>query len=115
MRTSKTHGHHPVMNKTKWAELRLAMLSIEPGPPPTYRIKNLDTGYLSDWDGEWFYHFQSASYDTIEWVEIKARSDEQAAVIQTALNRVHVPLERRNQVFKVLGFVIPGQPIDYAQ
>jgi hypothetical protein len=51
MRTSKTHGHHPVLNKTKWAELRLAMLSIEPGSPPTYRIKNLDTGYLSDWTG----------------------------------------------------------------
>ena len=58
---------HGVMNNTKWEELRLAMYGIEPAP----RCRCMTTsGYCSDADAEWFYHFRAGGYDDIRYVDI---------------------------------------------
>jgi hypothetical protein len=51
---------HPVMNNTKWRELRAAMDAIEVAT--TYRVMNIN-GYYSEADTEWFYHFEAGGYD----------------------------------------------------
>ena len=67
------------MNNTKWDELRLAMYKLRERSP-RFRTKDL-TGYLSEWDREWFYHFRGSGYVSIEWVEIEVLSAEQDAVV----------------------------------
>ena len=54
----------PLMNNTKWDQLRLAMYDLDDFSP-RWRTKDL-SGYLSDWDGEWFHHFRTSGYETIE-------------------------------------------------
>lgn len=62
-----------LMNNTKWNEIRLAMYSY----PKTvrWRVKNINNGYLSNWDAEWFYHFAEGGFDTIEWLEINVDNE----------------------------------------
>jgi len=42
-----------LMNNTKWSEIRLAMYNY----PQTerWRVKNINNGYLSNWDAECVY------------------------------------------------------------
>lgn len=59
-----TRGLIPVMNNTKWEELRLAMHSLGK-LRPQWQTKDLETGYVPCWDGDWFYHFRDGGYDSI--------------------------------------------------
>jgi len=113
LRTSKTRGYAPVMNDTKWDELRLAMWGLTP-KQPKWRTKDLETGFISAWDGDWFYHFRVGGYATIEWVEIHCEPVAQRSVVQQELARVHVPAERTDDGFRVYGFIIPGNSIHFA-
>jgi|GEM_PF-6852862 len=56
------------MDDTKWDEVRLAMYGLGPRSP-RWRTRDRVSGYVSDWDGEWFYDFRTGGDDTIEWVE----------------------------------------------
>ena len=46
-----------VMNSTKWEELRLAMYALG-DLHPKWCTKDIETGFIPEWEGEWFYHFR---------------------------------------------------------
>jgi len=102
--------YHSLMNNTKWEEIRLAMfeypISVQ------WRVKNIDNGYISNWDGDWFYHFRLDGYDTIEWLEIKVNNDEVKNDIVRILRKIHVPGEVFKDHIKIYGYKKDGF-IDY--
>lgn len=100
------------MNHTKWDELRLAMYGLGP-LSPRWRTLDVENGHLSDWDGEWFYHFRNGEYKFIRWVEIATESDEQKRAVLAELVKIHVPGERIEGGFRVLGYAELGTEIDY--
>jgi hypothetical protein len=99
------------MNDTKWYELRLAMYELA-GLTPRWRTKDL-SGYLSPWDGDWFYHFQEGGYGSIEWAEIRVAIPEEEVAVQAALRRVHVPGHRVEHGFRDYGYAKEGSALDY--
>lgn len=99
------------MNDTKWDELRLAMYGLGE-LSPAWRAKDL-SGYLSPWDREWFYHFRSGGYGSIEWVEVRVASPAQDVAVLARLCEVHVPGKRVEQGFRVYGYVAPGTSLGY--
>jgi hypothetical protein len=103
----------PVMNDTKWNELRIAMYELK--PTPSWRTKSCVSGYISEWDKEWFYHFSVGGYELTEWVEIRIESKEQKQKVLSELTRVHVPTEEIPEGFRVYGYIQPGQSIQYAK
>jgi hypothetical protein len=105
-------GYAPVMNDTKWDELRLAMYELS-SLSPKWRTRNLENSYICDWDGEWYYHFRNGGYETIEWVDIRVDNPEQRDAVRRELARVHVPGEETAHGFRVYGHVLEGQTIDY--
>ncbi len=113
MHTKQKHDYVPLMNKTKWDEIRLAMYSLT--TPPEWRTKDLENGYISEWDREWFYHFKIRGYETIEWLEIRHTSIEQKEIIVMELSKINVPLESKEETLKIYGFVLPGVFIEYAK
>lgn len=100
----------PLMNDTKWDELRLAMNGIE--PVPTWSTVHRDTGYSSDPDSDWFYHFRGG-YDAILHVDIAAPNVQQRSAIRLALMSIHVPGEETDSGFRIFGYVVEGQAVDY--
>lgn len=103
-------GYNSLMNNTKWEEIRGAMCEY----PLTifWRVRNIDNGYLSNWDAEWFYHFRLGGYDTIEWLEIKVENEEIKNEIINILRKIHVPGEVLKDSIKVYGYS-KGGFIDY--
>ena len=99
----------PLMNDTKWDELRLAMHTLDPSP--RWRTKDIESGYESDWDNEWFYHFCAGGYVTIEWVEIEARSEQEWQMVFQALQEVRVPGERTENGFRIRGYGLPSETV----
>lgn len=97
----------PVMNNTKWDELRLAMYALG-DLHPRWRTKSVETQFVSAWDGEWFYHFRDSRYENIEWVDIKVTSPEQDGAVLEALRMIHVPGERTEHGYRVYGYATPG-------
>lgn len=101
----------PVMNDTKWDELRLAMYNLG-DLRPRWRTKEVN-GYVCHWDGEWFYHFREGGYSTIEWVEIETSSADQDAAVLELLREIHLPGHRTDQGFRVYGYVQDGAAVDW--
>ncbi|WP_205200289.1 DUF6678 family protein [Burkholderia sp. Cy-637] len=102
---------NPMMNDTKWEELRAAMHALSDAPQ--WRNKIVGTGYVSPWDGEWFHHFRNGGYADLEWVEIKVNSLSQEQAVLAALKAIHLPGHRTDVGFKIYGHLKPGQFIDY--
>ncbi len=73
----------------------------------------MESGYLSDWDGEWFYRFQVGGYKTIEWLEVQISSRAQYEAVRHALELVHVPGEQTARGIKIIGYARNGVPVDY--
>ncbi len=105
-------AYAPVMNNTKWEEVRTAMYGLE-DLKPAWRTRDLETGYVSVWDREWFYHLSEGGYDRIEWLEIRVTSREQDAAVLAALTSIHVPGERIEGGYRVYGHVPLGKPVGY--
>lgn len=103
---------NPLMNNTKWDELRLAMYGLD-DLSPQWRTRDTDSGYVCRWDGEWFYHFREGGYEFIEWVEIKVTSPEQGAAVLAALKKIHLPGHRTDDGFRIYGYVSGDNVIDY--
>ncbi|SDG88597.1 MULTISPECIES: DUF6678 family protein [Rhodanobacteraceae] len=103
---------HPTMNNTKWRELRAAMLELEK-PGPAWRVRMVGSGYESDWDSEWFYHFMDGSYEDIEWVEVRPANDEQASSLLAALRAIHLPGIKTDVGFKVFGHLPETTACEY--
>lgn len=102
---------HPVLNWTKWEELRLAMDGLGP-LHPRWRTRDL-AGSLSPWNGEWYDHFRQGGYLTIEWVEIEVATLEQEAAVLGLLRQIHVPGERTEPGFRVFGHWTGAGRLDY--
>ena len=104
-----------VMNHTKWEEIRRAMLDFP--KQNMWRTKDVETGYMSDWDGDWFYHFKingdKTSFKTIEWLEIKCENEEIKKELVNVLQEIHVPGEILSGSIKIYGHVKTGTYIDY--
>ena len=83
------------------------------GIRPQWRTKDVENGYLSSWDGDWYYHFKDGGYESIEWVEIKVTSPEQDAVVMKELKTIHVPGYRTEHGFKVIGYARAGEALEY--
>ena len=103
---------HPVMNNTKWEELRAAMLELGM-PSPKWRTRIVGSGVESGWDSEWFYHFQEGGYEDLEWVEIRPATAEQAPMLLAALRAIRLPGTPTDAGFKVFGHVPEGMPCEY--
>ena len=99
-----------LMNNTKWEELRLAMYGIESAP--RYRCMTIG-GYYLDADAEWFYHFRAGGYDDIRYVDIFVESQAHRTQIRGALKAIHLPGEETDDGFRVYGYALPGQTLDY--
>lgn len=56
-----------------------------------WRTKDIETGYICPWDGDWYYHFKSGGYKNIEWLEIKSETEEIRNDIIKILRAIHVP------------------------
>jgi len=102
---------HPLMNNTKWDELRVAM--FEHPKSPKWRTCDAESGYVSDWDGEWFYHFRGNGYESILWVELLIESDEQREAIISELVQIGLPGYEKDGNLFVVGYTESGQTIDY--
>src|SRR5262245_51808850 len=81
-----------VMNNTRWRKLRAAMLDLRP-LSPSFRIMNADYRDLTDWDGEWFYHFNLADYAFIDWLDLRPCNPSLRDVLHEALKHLHLPGE----------------------
>jgi hypothetical protein len=107
----------PVMNNTKWDELRKAMDalgSIRQDLSTVWRTRCWENGYTSSWDADWFYHFLQGSYECIEWVEIKLDSELKTQAVRSVLAQIHVPIENTTEGIRVYGYIKPGQYVEYA-
>ena len=104
--------HVGVMNNAKWEEMRLAMYGLGE-LHPKWRTRDLGTGFVSPWDGDWFYHFRSSGYSTIEWLEIKISDDAQRSAVVEALRAIHVPGEDQGDVLRIYGHVPSGTAVEY--
>jgi hypothetical protein len=103
--------YQQVMNDTKWEEIRLAMYDYPNNRQ--WRTKDIESGYICPWDGEWFYHFKLGGYKTIEWLDIKAETEEIRNDVLKILKAIHVPGEVFDDVIKVYGYVEIGKFVDY--
>lgn len=101
----------PVMNNTKWAELRIGMHGLGE-LAPRFRVRNLRSGSISTWDREWFYHF-SGRHEEDEWVELEVTSSTQHDAVLRLLQSVHVPGIKTGNGFKIYGYVVKGTQVDY--
>ncbi|MFH5186347.1 DUF6678 family protein [Paenibacillus sp. TAB 01] len=91
----------PLMNNTKWDEIRLAMSVFEGAIH--WRTKDAESGYISRWDAEWFHHFRIGNYKYIEWLEICLTNDNTSYVI-SKLKEIRVPGEIDGDVLRVYGY-----------
>ncbi|WP_309394581.1 DUF6678 family protein [Chelatococcus sambhunathii] len=101
---------HPLMNDTKWDELRLSMHRIE--NRPQFRCKDAN-GFYSEPDREWFYHFRGIEYKSLIYVDILVSDPSQRVIVRTELKVIHVPGEETAEGFRVYGYSRPGQTLDY--
>ncbi len=99
------------MNNTKWKEIQKAMYELQESPQ--WRTRCLTNGYITNWDGEWRYHFSEGGFKDIEWVEIKTENDVQFELVFSLLKSIHVPGIKIENGFKVYGYVNEGQSVDY--
>ncbi|PEB61268.1 hypothetical protein COM86_25130 [Priestia megaterium] len=104
------YEYQSVMNDTKWEEIRNAMNDCSINT--IWRTQDVKTKYISDWDGDWFYHFKD-SYKNIEWLEIKVENLEEKNQVINTLRKINVPGEAKDDVIKVYGYVQNNNFIDY--
>jgi hypothetical protein len=101
----------PLMNDTKWAELREAMLEIE--PTPRWSAVCAPTGWRSDPDMEWYYHFRQGPYSEYLSVDVLIAGPAQRDQVRAALRKIHLPGEEIEQGFRILGYAPEGQAVGY--
>ncbi|MBW8640394.1 hypothetical protein K1W69_24595 [Hoeflea sp. WL0058] len=101
---------NPVMNNTKWDELRLAMDEVIPSP---YWKSLATNGYNYGPDCDWLEHFREGGYDHIVHVDILIETTDQRDLVRSALRKIHVPGEETPEGFRVFGYLRDGQSADY--
>ncbi|WP_430516857.1 hypothetical protein [Bradyrhizobium yuanmingense] len=68
--------------------MREAVLDLAAPDRPRFRCKNLEAGNLSQWDGEWFYHWTSGGWDWVGWAEPCTETEHQRELVRTILRRI---------------------------
>jgi hypothetical protein len=104
-----------VANNTKWRELREAVLDLAPPCRPRFRCKNLETGTVSQWDGEWFYHWTSGRWDWMEWTELASETAHQREFVRTILRRIRFAGEQTTAGFRIYGYLRNGEAAGYIE
>lgn len=95
----------PVLNHTKWAELRNEMLAAPPLEHPRFRARSLFAAadFCSDWDSEFYYHLHPV--EELEWLELRTAS---AAWLREALRRHSIPYSLEDGIVRIWGYTRPG-------
>ncbi|MGO4716540.1 DUF6678 family protein [Bradyrhizobium sp. 2TAF24] len=104
------HVLNPVMNNTKWNELRLGMYGLAQTPAWSTLSTN---GYKSRPDREWYYHFSIGGYADIIHVDILVENAAHRETVRRVLQHIHVPGEETPEGFRVFGYLQDGQAADY--
>jgi uncharacterized protein DUF6678 len=78
----------------------------------TRRIMSIN-GHYSRADAEWFYRFQEGGYDDIRYVDIFANDALHRQQIASVLKAIHLPGEQTGDGFRVYGYALPGQAVEY--
>ena len=99
------------MNNTKWKEIQKAMHGLQESPQ--WRTRCITNSYISNWYGDWFYHFSEGGFEDIEWVEIKTENEGQSKLILSLLKSIHMSGIKTESGFKVYGYLPDGESIDY--
>lgn len=97
------------MNNTKWNEIfRYFCNTVPNGCIVRWRTKDIETGYITEWDASWS-HFGcanadgSAGWEKIEYLQIQLTPGNNDFVLDT-LRRVHVPGEISDNIVTVYGY-----------
>lgn len=112
---SQRSDYFSVANDTKWRELREAVLNLKSSDQPRFRCKNLETGNLSQWDGEWFYHWTSYGRDWMEWAELSIATPHQRTLVRAILKRIRFAGEETAAGFRIYGYVRSGESAGYIE
>jgi hypothetical protein len=104
-----------VANDTKWRELRTAMLDLDRADQPDFRCKDLESGVLGPWDGEWYYHWLQAGWEWMEWVELSIKTTQQRDLVRAILKRIRFAGEETVEGFRIFGHVRNGEPANYIE
>lgn len=96
----------PVMNNTKWNELRLKMGELT---PPLAWITRAISGYEYGPDSDWEYHFRLGGYEDILHLDIQIESNIQREHVRSILQKIHVAGEETKEGFRVFGYIQVGQ------
>jgi hypothetical protein len=102
----------PLLNDTKWDELRLAMYALGQ-QAPDFRVREIGADLPGPWDGEWYYHFRQGGYRSIEQVELRLRDSAHRGAITAAIERIGLPGTCTDAGFVVYGYAAPGTPVEY--
>ncbi|MBR0780320.1 DUF6678 family protein [Bradyrhizobium iriomotense] len=114
-RMAQQSDYYSVANDTKWRELREAMLSLAPSDQPRFRCKSLETGNLSQWDGEWFHHWTSGGWDWMEWAELATETAHQREFVRAILQRIRFAGEQTAAGFRIYGYIRNGEVAGYIE
>jgi hypothetical protein len=101
------HGElYPILNNTKWAELRSEMLAAPRDQAPRFRARSVfaPPDFCTEWEGEFHYHMHPVA--DIEWLELKARSQEW---LQNTLRGHNIPFSVEDGTVRVWGYTRPGR------
>ncbi|MDQ0028107.1 hypothetical protein J2X90_005960 [Variovorax paradoxus] len=96
---------HPVLNHTKWAELRTEMLAAPSEQHPQFRARSVFSppDFRTAWDGEFYYHVHPVA--DLEWMELQAAS---STWLRDTLQRHSIPYSLEAGVVRVWGYTRPG-------
>ena len=100
-------------NDTKWRELREAVLRLPPADRPRFRCKNLETGYLSPYDGEWSHHWANGGWDWMEWTELSTDTAHRRELVRAILKSIRFAGAETASGFRIYGYLRQGEPADY--
>jgi hypothetical protein len=97
---------YPILNNTKWAELRSVMLAAPLDQAPRFRARSVfaPADFCTEWDGEFYYHTHPVAH--IEWLELKAASQEW---LQNTLRGHNIPFSVEDGTVRVWGYTRPGR------
>lgn len=94
----------PVLNNTKWAEL-IGEMRNGKEMKPQFRTRSVfaPSGFVTDWDGEWYHHIHPVA--ELEWVEIRAASPDWLLEV---LRKHGIPFSDEGGFIRVWGYTRPG-------
>jgi len=94
----------PLLNNTKWSELISEMINA-PEMNPQFRTRSVfaPPDFVTDWDGEWFYHIHPVA--EIEWIDLQSNSNDW---LLATLKKHNIPCSGEQGALRVWGYTRPG-------